>query len=411
MKSRIVSNTSWLMLAYVGGLLIPLIELPFLAHALGPGHYGQVLFTLGISLTVSVFVEFGFNLSAARQLIHLQGDAAAQRQLVYDVALAKLILFCGAGGIAITALALGLGKIAIPPAWFVWIALLTVAFGFSPNWFFVGTARLGLPAITDIGVRTIELLLIITLIKHPSDAVHVLMILSVSGLTNTLIPSLVMVRRAGVCRPRLAGAWRAIRQAWSLFLYRGAQNVLASMTTTLLGLLGGARAVGLFVPAEKIVRAATGLANPVFSALFPHMVDLSARDPDKARKVNLILIGILLASTVTFGMLFSWIAPWLINLMFGHDYIDSVPVLRLLVWVVPARIINSALATLWFIPLGRERAASNLMLLDLVSVLLLALILIPSFGATGLALSMLISDTAMLCLMLFLLTQLPRARS
>lgn len=95
--SRVATNTFWLMLAQIGGLFIPLIELPVLARALGQQNYGQVLYALGISLTASVFVEFGFNFSAARTVVKIRENKQQLAQLVSNVLFAKLLLSMAVG--------------------------------------------------------------------------------------------------------------------------------------------------------------------------------------------------------------------------------------------------------------------------------------------------------------------------
>lgn len=127
--SRVATNTFWLMLAQIGGLFIPLIELPVLARALGQQNYGQVLYALGIALTASVFVEFGFNFSAARAVVKIRENKQQLAQLVSNVLFAKLLLSM-AVGVAVAVLILtGSGATTIPHHWFVWISLFILEIG------------------------------------------------------------------------------------------------------------------------------------------------------------------------------------------------------------------------------------------------------------------------------------------
>ncbi|HBU7244451.1 TPA: oligosaccharide flippase family protein, partial [Escherichia coli] len=48
--NRLFSNAFWLMASQIGGLLIPLIELPLLARRLGADEYGKVVYVLAISI-------------------------------------------------------------------------------------------------------------------------------------------------------------------------------------------------------------------------------------------------------------------------------------------------------------------------------------------------------------------------
>lgn len=390
------------MLAQIGGLFIPLIELPVLARALGQQGYGQVLYALGIALTCSVFVEFGFNFSAARSVVKMQADRRKLAQLVTNVLVAKLILSLVVYVVVTTLFLSGSGATAIPPNWFIWIFLSILAFGFTPIWYYIGIERLILPALLDLGLRATGLLFTVLLVSSPQHSQRVLIIQATVGILNTLFPTWLMLRRTGFGRINLPGAITALRESWELFLYKGAQSIMGSIASTLLGLFGGARAVGAFVPAEKLVRAASGLAAPMLNAAFPHLVRLQSNSAHKVKKVVTLTLIALAIAAVIFAILVVWLAPWVVNLVFGLGYQDAIEILKILVWIVPLRICSMALAILWFIPIGKERVASRAMMFNIIIICLLAFLLIPTQGGMGMTIAFLAAETMMFCLLLFL---------
>lgn len=399
--SRIAKNSFWLLVAQIGGLFIPLIELPILARSLGQESYGQVLYALGIALTGSVIVEFGFVFSAARSVVKVKENSTALAQLVTNVMFAKLIL------IAIVAITiagitlLGAGATSISSQWLIWIVFLIFGFGFSPMWYYVGVEKLVFPALWDLGLRLIGLILIILLVSVPQHAWRVLAIQAVIGLFNTLIPTILMLKRTGFGHFQIRGALQALHESWQLFLYKGAQSILGSLASTLLGSLGGARSVGAFVPAEKLVRAATGFAMPLFNVAFPHMVKLMQSNSVAAKKIVRLTIIVLIAISATFAMIIVWIAPWIVNLMFGPDYYDAVELLRILVWIVPLRICSTAMAVLWFIPVGKEQVASRVILLNISIICAVASFLVPTMGGKGMAVAFICAEFMTFSLLLF----------
>ncbi|MGE6557449.1 oligosaccharide flippase family protein [Serratia marcescens] len=405
--SRVATNTFWLMLAQIGGLFIPLIELPVLARALGQQNYGQVLYALGIALTASVFVEFGFNFSAARAVVKIRENKQQLAQLVSNVLFAKLLLSM-AVGVAVAVLILtGSGATTIPHRWFVWISLFILAFGFTPLWYYVGIEKLVLPALLDLGLRSTGLLFTILLVSSPQHAQRVLMIQATVGIINTLLPTLLMMRSTGLGRISFRGAVTVLRESWELFLYKGAQSIMGSIASTLLGLLGGARTVGAFVPAEKLVRAASGLAAPVLNAAFPHLVRLQSDSTHTAKRVVTLALGALFTVTIAFALLTVWLAGWLVNTIFGPGYQDAIELLSILVWVVPLRICSMALAILWFIPGGKEQVASRVMMINIAIICLLAFLLVPTLGGLGMTIAFLVAEITMFSLLLFLFCRKP----
>ncbi len=400
--SRIVTNTFWLLLAQIGGLFIPLIELPVLARALGQQEYGQVLYALGLALTASVFVEFGFNFSAARSVVNAQGDRRKLAQLVANVLLAKLLLSLAVGLVIAMLMVFGTSATVIPGQWFIWVSLFILAFGFTPLWYFIGTERLIFPALLDLSLRSIGLFLIILLVSSPQHAQRVLTIQASVGGFNTLLTTLLMIRVTGLGRISLRGACAVLRESWELFLYKGSQSIVGSIASTLLGLLDGVRAVGMFVPAEKLVRAASGLAASMLNIAFPYLVRVRAGSARHAKKIVSLTLMVLAGLTVVFAMLTVWLAPWLVNLVFGPGYQGTVSLLRIVVWIAPLRICSMALAILWFIPDGKEQVASRAMMVNLVTICVLAFLLVPTFGGLGMSIAFLAAEIIMFCVLFFL---------
>ncbi|WP_442801083.1 oligosaccharide flippase family protein [Serratia rubidaea] len=398
--SRIASNTFWLMLAQIGGLFIPLIELPVLARALGQQSYGQVLYALGIALTASVFVEFGFNFSAARSLVKIKDQPRQIAQLVTNVLTAKLFLSLVVSIAVALLMFSGVGATAIPSHWLLWISLFILAFGFTPLWYYVGIERLIFPALLDLALRSTGLLLTVILVAAPQHAQRVLTIQATVGIINTLVPTLLMIRKTGLAPVSLSGAKQVIKESWELFLYKGAQSIMGSIASTLLGLLGGARAVGAFVPAEKLVRAASGLAAPVLNAAFPHLVKVQSDCKHAAKRIVGLTLLALAAMTLIFALLTVWLAPWVVNIVFGPGYQDAIELLRILVWIVPLRICSMALAILWFIPIGKERVASRVMMVNIMMICLLAFLLVPTLGGLGMTIAFLSAEITMFVLLM-----------
>lgn len=399
--SRVASNAAWLFLAQIGGLLIPLIELPVLARTLEQQAYGQILYALGIAMTAAVFVEFGFTFSAARRVVAAQGDRAVLGQLVADVMLGKLVLASVVAVVIVIIMLSGTGATPLPASWFIWIALFVTAFGFSPMWYYVGMEKLKLPAMLDLGLRASGLLIVILTVSTPRHAQRVLAIQATVGVLNTLIPTVLMLRQTGIGRFNLRGTVTVLRESWELFLYKGAQAVMGSIASTMLGGLGGARAVGAFVPAEKLVRAATGMSGPLLNAAFPHLVRMQGDSPSAAKRIVMLWLATLAALTTVFAAVATWLAPWVVQLAFGPGYENAVGMLRLLVWIVPLRVCSMALAILWFIPSGLERIASRAMMLNIILIIVLALMLVPGMGGTGMTIAFFCAESIMCAILVF----------
>lgn len=401
MSKKLVKNSVWLTISQIAGLAIPLFEIPILARTLGQAGLGQIMYVTGIALISSLFIEFGFNFSAARDVLHYRQDKQKLSQLVSDIFLAKILLFSVVFSAVTIFFFFDVSATAVPKIWLIWIAVYMIGFGFTPLWFFVGIERLSIPAIADVVLRSIGLLSLFIFVTRPQQVELVIIIQASVGIFNTLIPTFVMLKLSGVARPSLKGAISVIRKSWSLFLYKGGQSAQGSISSTILGSFSGAVALGAFVPAEKLMRAASGLSAPVLTALFPHAVEHHKNQHSGSKKLTLkfLTIFMLLGSIAAlFAIIFG---DWLVFIIFGQGFNRVTPILNLLIWALPFRIGSGVLAILWFIPKGKEKISSIVMAINLLIILLLAIVLIPFLSGLGMALSVLISE--IICFFILLL--------
>src|SRR5450631_2130909 len=67
-ENRIVHNVAALYGVQFGRKIIPLITIPYLARVLGAAGWGKVAFVTAIGEFIVILIEFGFNLSATREV-------------------------------------------------------------------------------------------------------------------------------------------------------------------------------------------------------------------------------------------------------------------------------------------------------------------------------------------------------
>jgi PST family polysaccharide transporter len=99
MKSRwgdnvftVFKNMSLLFFVQLFGYLVPILEIPVLARSLGAQEYGKVVLVQSIALLSSLVVEYGFSLSAARQVSLMKTDVSILSKIFGEVLSAKLMI-------------------------------------------------------------------------------------------------------------------------------------------------------------------------------------------------------------------------------------------------------------------------------------------------------------------------------
>ena len=399
----VIKSTLALTLAHAFGYIITLAEVPILARALGPQAYGELLWVQLTALLISVLVDYGFTLSASRQIAQNQSDPSRLRAIIGNVFLAKTILMA-----TVTVPLLCFYVLFRPVELALALAGLVYvfAFGMSPFWYFQGTQKMGRAVAIEIATRTIALLGLIALVRNSTDAAVALWLMASAGLICTFVTSWMCLREVGTIDVCLSGAIKQIKDSTSFFVYKSSSNLVTTAATSVLGGVSGAAAVAIFAPADKVIKAVTGLALPLFNALYPHLSNLFVQRHKRTHRHALILSGLIFAIGVVAAITLTIVGPNLMALLLGPGFEEAGVLLSLMVWLVPLRLGNQALGFTLLLPAGLERHASlGTMFCSGVSLVLGALFAI-NHGAIGMVWGVLIGELLLLMVQIYISRQM-----
>ena len=300
LKNSLVQNAAALYGVQFVRKVFPLLTVPFLARVLGPEGWGTVAFTLSLAEFIVLMIEFGFNLSATREIARRRSSRRECADIMAGVLGSQVLLASAGIGVAIlvsrlTPLLRGNPKLLAAGL------VYAVAQGFMPLWFFQGLEKMRLAATLEISGRVAGLLAILWLVRSPHDTWLALLL---QGLTPsvTTAAGLALAYAEIPCR---APTWPLIREAlrrgWPMFLFRSAESLYGVGNAFLLGLFAGPVQVGYFASAEKISRAAFGLLNPVREALYPRLSSIAHHSPAGARRLARIGMAVMIGGGLVLG--------------------------------------------------------------------------------------------------------------
>lgn len=398
----VFKNMSLLFVVQLFGYLVPILEIPVLARSLGVQEYGKVVLVQSIALLSSLVVEYGFSLSAARQVSLAKTDVTVLSRVFGEVLSAKLII---SSAISIAALCfymfinsqtfelevIGLGF------------LYFIAFGFSPFWFFQGLEKIALVVFLEVGLRVASLICLFIFVHDPGDALVALSILATFALANTLLGNYLCYRNGCRVRFSLSGGWLQICKGFHVFIYKSSNNILLSAGPALVGLLCGKIAVSGYVPAEKIIRGFVGFINPVLIGFFPYLNRQYLSSAKSASRLSWIIVGLMFLLGCVSALSISVAGGFLINKLLGADFEQATTTLQIFVWIIPFRMTNQALGLCMLIPRGMDKVASSAMLLFSVVSILLASLLSINYYVNGIVLGFILAEV-MLCVTFLVLS-------
>jgi O-antigen/teichoic acid export membrane protein len=148
----------------------------------------------------------------------------------------------------------------------------------------------------------------------------------------------------------------------------------------------GAAAAGWFSAAQRVVEFAKTAHLAVFTVLYPAM----ARSQTISRDLRPVWLT-LLAGAFTAALGISLLAAPLILVLFGQEFAASIPVLRLLAWMLVPFTINTYL-TLALVADNREKPVLAALTVSLLTLLSLNFLWMPRFGILGAGWATLIAE-------------------
>lgn len=152
-----------------------------------------------------------------------------------------------------------------------------------------------------------------------------------------------------------------------------------------LGHFFGSQAAGLYRVARSVIKLMSKLVDPVYEAIYPKLVSLSSGNLfDKSAGIIKYALKSLLKFTLPVAAVILIFTELLINIIFGHEYMDAANTMRVL---TVATLFSGA--TFWVTPsllaLGRPGFRTALALFNTVVYVLLLVIFVPVYSYIGAA--------------------------
>jgi PST family polysaccharide transporter len=292
------------------------------------------VFAQAIGVVIASVVEYGFDISAARETSLQRNEPQKLSALISGVLGAKslLALVCIAGALFSRRYT---HQIAPSLALFWASAIWGVCQGINMLWFFQGLERMRLASVLEIGGKVLATLSIFVLVHKPDDGWKVMAAQCVGCVVAHGVTVVLAYREVGFQWPTPFSVWSALRLGGSMFLFRTVQGLSGSLNRLVLGSVAPVAVLGEYAGAERITRVFQQGMWPVNQALYPKLTQQAHNNPANALKVvrlSLLLLGglgLVLGLAIFFG------ASLLVHLVLGQAFQDSVPVLRVFALWIP----------------------------------------------------------------------------
>jgi PST family polysaccharide transporter len=369
---------------HAANVLIPLVTIPYLARVLRPQGWGALALAQTLAIYITMLIEYGFNISAAREVARYQGRPERFPDIVAGVWGAKLLLACAAILLS-SALYFCVPALRAQPALIAAAVGWGIIQGFSPIWFFQGVERLAVSSVIDCACKITAVGLTFRFVKETQDGWRVLAFAAAASALSNIILSFLAYQSVRFQLPTRKLTFDAMAMGWNMFIYRGTVSLYTTANTFLVGLFAPPAAVAFFTGADRIARAGRASLDPIMRSIFPRVSNMVQHSVQEGRRFIWRVAWVLgLASTAGGAVLFIF-APTIVRIMLGPGYEAAAPVLRIMSLLAPLITMAMTLGNMWAQPLGFDAHINRIIITAGALNIALACVLVPLLQARGMA--------------------------
>ena len=370
-NKTVLANVSYLSILQIFTILFPLLTYPYLLRVIGLDLYGVIVFAQTIITYVSLVINFGFNMSGAKNVAICKENKELLSRIVSSTYLCKLILWS-------ICVVVYFSIISIVPFFMehYWVYSLSFLLTFNelllPIWFFQGIENMKYITIVNMLARLLFVIAIFLFIHEREDYLLVPLLNGLGAVVAGILSLYIVLGRE---RVRLSvipirELRSAYKESFPLFVSTLSTQIYVNVNKLVIGSFLGMSEVSIYDLGEKVLNLMKLPISMVSQAVFPKI----SREKN-IHFVNKIMF--LLAGAVFIGYMFVFIASRQIVYLFTGAYVnDAIVVIRIL--GVSAIIIsfNCFLGGNRLVPFGFSSMYMKIMICNCLFFLLILLILL-----------------------------------
>lgn len=269
----VLKNISWMYLMQVANYIFPLLTLPYLLRVVGLDKYGIIVLGQAVMGYLNVVVDYGFNLTATREIANFKHDLTKIRPVYNRVMQCKIgitfLLFIVGGAVLL------IGSLDMSTKIF-WLMAFTIVLGqlMNPIFFFQGIEDMKYITFANVIARTSYLVLLFLVVHEESDYIYAVLLQGVSGMIAGIMALYIAHKKYGMFISWQFN-WKNIKyeliKGRPIFISNCCGNLYVQGSSVIVNFFAGNVATSYFSLATKISSVVCRIFQPVVQAIYPRL--------------------------------------------------------------------------------------------------------------------------------------------
>lgn len=339
-------------------MLVPLLTYPYLIRVLGKETYGLVIYAQVVVGYLQIFVNFGYNNLAIKEISIHREDNKKLSEIFNSVLISKSIFFL------FSFILLGFVILFLPEAkdhklLFVlcmWSALYDVIF---PVWYFQGVEKMKYITYLTLASRSIFIILIFILVKNSEHYLRVPMINGVGAIVSGVLALIIIYKKGKIIFliPSTKIIYQHFKESINFFISDVSVKIFASSNKLIIGTFLGLTELAYYDLADKIVSIFRGVPLKIVrSTIYPRVA--------KTKNISIIKKTTILMSiyAILAVVLINFFAPKIILVLGGKEMLPSLNIVRIFSILILTTHISNYYLTVGLWSLGFIKVFRNMMI-------------------------------------------------
>ena len=376
---------------YALATLLALLSAPLMIRHLGVEDYGRYVTIMSVVAVVAGLTDAGINTIALREYTAQVGDE--RRAVMRDLLGIRLVLTVAGilAGVAFT-LAAGYDSVLVAGTLAAGFALLLQSLQTLLGASLQGELRFGWITFTEVLRQVLFVAFVVALVVAGAE-LGPFFLAQIPAFAVTLVLTAWLVRRIMPLVPafRVGRWWPLLRVTLAYAVAVALNAAYFRIAILVLSLLGTERETGYFATAFRVIEILIVVPALIIGAAFPILVRAARDDHERldyaARR--LVEVGVVIGTWFALGLFLA--AEPIITVLAGDESDPSVELLRIQSFALIATFLIVAGGYV-LLSLHRHRTTLVVNVAALATSLVLSVVLIPPYGATGAAIAVLAAE-------------------
>lgn len=389
---NIKKNTLYNMIKSVSAIIFPMISFPYVSRILLTDNLGKVNYGNSIIGYFSLLAGLGIYTYAVRECSKVKYDKIKLEQLaseLYSINICSTII-----SYALLFILLIFTRKLDDYRYLIVVQSMTIFFyTLGTDWINNVMEDFKYITIRTVVFQFVSLFLMFVFVKTPEDYIKYAFIVVLSNVGANVLNIFYRKKYVNIHFTLKMNIKKHLKPVLLLFSMMLAQTIYVNSDITILGVLKGDYEVGLYSVSVKIFNIVQALVNSVTLAILPQ-ISYWYEKKNYSEINSLIRYG--LDFTITLGLPcvvgMYILAPELIEILSGIEYIEATDSLRLLAIALMISFIAGILGNMIMLPSGRDKLCMISSIISALVNLILNIIFIPYYGLNAAAVTTIVAQ-------------------